>query len=212
MLGLIFLNLFQLLIKLRTTLDAKDTADKSSILYNLRYESSGYNSVVPHFLGLLKSEVFERLTKEIKDFFLEEQAETIAVKADPSKRGATLRALVKEREEAAAAVAATAVQRQDSIDKRTVSADALGPVIVGATRKRTIIQQDPEEEEEEKEEEEEEEEERIVRKTVSERGEKSKKKKQKKQEKAEVQKTRRQKNPSTLDLFSPVSSSAEDTE
>ena len=209
-------------------MDAKDAADKSSILDNLRYESSGYNSVVPHFLGLLKSEVFGRLTEEIKEFFLLQQAETEAVRADPSKRGAALRTLVKERDEAAtlaAAAAAANVQHPGSIPKRTVSADALRVVATAApaaaaeavleagakpSRKRTKIHQDQEGEEEEEEEEEVEQEKgEISRKAAGERGEKSKKQKKRK---FEVQKTKKQKVPSTLDLFSPVSSSAEDTE
>ena len=87
----------KVLLKLRTSVDAKDGADKSSIVDNLRYESTGYNSVAEHFLGFLVSPALATLVGQLSDYHRLTLEEAEAVREDPAKRGAQLRALLAQK-------------------------------------------------------------------------------------------------------------------
>ena len=116
------LSTLQVLLKLRTSVEAKDGADKSSIVDNLRYESTGYNSVAEHFLGVLVSSLFAKLVSQLCDHHRQNLEEAEAVRADPTRRGAQLRALLAEKEAAKQSGVATAFKRGTAAGKRTAAA------------------------------------------------------------------------------------------
>ena len=102
----------KVLLKLRTSVDAKDGADKSSIVDNLRYESTGYNSVAEHFLGFLVSSPLAALVKQLSDYHKLSLEEAEAVREDPTRRGAQLRALLAQREALLGAASTAAASKR----------------------------------------------------------------------------------------------------
>ena len=65
----------QVLIKLRSSLYADEVVDRSSVKDNAKYSRSGYNVVIPHFQGLLRSVGFKTFVQEVISFRQEEQLE-----------------------------------------------------------------------------------------------------------------------------------------
>lgn len=56
----------QLLIKLKTSLAAKNTVDRSSIVDGFQYDGLGYNAPLPHFINLLRSPVALDFVAKVK--------------------------------------------------------------------------------------------------------------------------------------------------